>query len=981
MISGAGVDHGAFLAVPALIERQVDLTGDRPAVTHGERTLSYRELDGLANGLAAHLAGAGVRRGDVVPVLLPDGLDFAVACLALMKLGAAFVPLDPEWPAATLDATLAVLAPRLVVDRTVSYESTLDRPGVPLGPEDLIYGIFTSGSTGTPRCALNTHRGLVNRFAFMTRYFAATGAEVVLQNSRHTVDSSVWQLFWPLTVGARSVIPVRTGYVDLEHTVATIHRHRVTLTDFVPSLLGALVGLADTDPGALARLGSLTELVVGGEEIVAPVVHRLCELLPGLRITNGYGPTEASIGMAFHPVTPADGDAVPLGRPIDNCYAVVLGPDDRPLPVGEVGEIVIGGACLGLGYLGDPVRTAEAFVPNPFPAIPGRHLYRTGDLGRLDTEGRLFFHGRRDFQVKIGGVRIELGEIAAAAERCPGVRQARVLLAPTRPPALAVFVAATGLDDSTLGAHLRSELPRDRRPRYRFVLPELPLTDGGKVDRARLRLLLDAQLSADEALLAAEVTGARPGVTAADRILGVFRRVLLRPDLGPDDDFFDAGGDSLAALRVIADLRATTPRADLDGYGAPLPGGAPSPVAPTPGEAPAPAAGAPTSGATRPVGVADLFAAPTATRLAGRLAPPVADEHELMELDSALPAGLDAAAPGPVDPPTDVLVTGATGFVGSRIVYELLAGTSARVHVLCRAADEEHAARRVAGVLQTQGLWRPGFADRLRGHAGDLAAPGLGLSGRGWDRLAVGCDAIVHSGAMVNFLFDYLTHRPANVLGTRELLRLALTGRPKALHHVSTLGVLEDEAAGRSEPLAESTDAASAARPGSGYSRSKWVAERCLTEARHKGAHVTIYRLGEVMAATDTGHPNGRAATELLLAAVARLGVAPDVALRTDWTPADHAARAVVAGLFDPRVWGRNLHVFHPDSVDLVERSGLAARRVPVPEFVELLRADPACRLLAGLLDRKPLHELVIDNPRLFRREHGARLDLQKEER
>ncbi|MGY0235379.1 amino acid adenylation domain-containing protein [Longispora urticae] len=950
MISGTGVDHGAFHAVPALIERQVDLLGDRPAVTHGERTLSYRELDGRANGLAAHLAGAGVRRGDVVPVLLPDGLDFAVACLALMKLGAAFVPLDPDWPAATIGATLAVLAPRLVVDGDTTYQSTLDRPGTVLGPDDLIYGIFTSGSTGTPRCALNTHRGLVNRFAFMTRYFAATGAEVVLQNSRHTVDSSVWQLFWPLTVGARSVIPVRTGYVDLEHTVATIHRHRVTLTDFVPSLLGALVALADTDPAALARLGSLTELVVGGEEIVAPVVHRLCELLPGLRITNGYGPTEASIGMAFHPVTPADGDAVPLGRPIDNCYAVILGPDDRPLPVGEVGEIVIGGACLGLGYLGDPVRTAEAFVPNPFPDIPGRHLYRTGDLGRLDAGGRLFFHGRRDFQVKIGGVRIELGEIAAAAERCPGVRQARVLLAPTRPPALAVFVAAAGLDETTLGAHLRRELPRDRRPRYRFVLPELPLTDGGKVDRARLRVLLDAQLAADAALLAADGTGDRAGVTAADRILGVFRRVLLRPDLGPDDDFFDAGGDSLAALRVIADLRGTTP--DSDGYGAP-----------------------------RPVGVADLFAAPTATRLAGRLAPPVADENELMEADAALPAGLDAAAPGPVDPPTEVLVTGATGFVGSRIVYELLAGTTVRVHVLCRAADDEHAARRVAGVLQTQGLWHPAFADRLRGHAGDLAAPGLGLSGRGWDALAAGCDAVVHSGAMVNFLFDYLTHRPANVLGTRELLRLALTGRPKALHHVSTLGVLEDEAAGRSGPLAECTDAASAARPGSGYSRSKWVAERCLTEARHKGAHVTIYRLGEVMAATDTGHPNGRAATELLLAAVARLGVAPDVALRTDWTPADHAARAVVAGLFDPGAWGRNLHVFHPDSVDLVERSGLAARRVPVPEFVELLRADPACRLLAGLLDRKPLHELVIDNPRLFRREHGARLDLQKEER
>ncbi|MFI9502848.1 amino acid adenylation domain-containing protein [Nocardia sp. NPDC052566] len=921
MITGGAVDHGRFVAVPTLIEAQVDRTPDRPALTFGDRTLSYREFDDLANGLAADLAARGVRRGDVLPILLPQGLGFPIACLAVMKLGAAFVPLDPAWPAATLEAAVEVLSARLVVGGE-SPRPLRERPGVDIGATDLIYGIFTSGSTGTPRCALNVHGGVANRFAFMTRYFAAKGTEVVLQNSRHTVDSTVWQLFWPLTTGARTIVPVRGELLDLAEIAEIIARYRVSLTDFVPSLLGPLVVLAETDTEVRRGLGSLVELIVGGEEIVAPAVHRLRALLPGLRVSNAYGPTEASIGMVFHPVAEGDGDPLPLGTPIDNCYAAVLDEHGRPLGPGEIGEIVIGGACLGAGYLHNPGRTAEVFVPNPFERVPGDRLYRTGDLGRLDAEGRLFFHGRRDFQVKIGGVRIELGEIAAAAERCPGVQQARVLLAPTRPPSLALFVAAPGLDDAALVAHLRRELPADRRPRHRFVLPELPLTVGGKVDRALLKSMLTERL-ASAADLSAD--------SESDVVLGVFRRVLGDPGLGHDTGFFDAGGDSLAALTVATELR---------------------------------------------IGVTDLLDHPTATLLAARLGARAADAEQtaLMEQDSAIPVGMEISPVRGLGRPDTVLVTGATGFVGSRLVYELLERTGATVYVLCRADDDAHAVTRVAGELRDQGLWRDEFAHRVAGFAGDLGSPGLGLTTRTWRRLAVECEAIVHSGAMVNFLFDYATHRPANVLGTHELLRLALDGRPKALHHVSTLGVLDREASARDTPLAEDFDPAWARRPVSGYCRSKWVAERFLLEARSKGAAVTLYRLGEVMAATDTGYPNSRALTSLLLSACARLGVAPDVALRTDWTPADFAARQIVTGVFAPWAWGRSLHVFHPGGVDLIERSGLAVRRTAVPEFLDRLRADPESRVLSGLLARRALTDFVVDNPGLFRRDEGARL-------
>jgi non-ribosomal peptide synthetase component F len=229
-----------------------------------------------------------------------------------------------------------------------------------------IYGIFTSGTTGVPKCALNRHGGLAKRFAFMTRYFAATGDEIVLQNSGHTYDSSLWQLCWPLTTGGRTVLPVQGEFLNLHRTIDTIAHYGVTATDFVSSIFSALVATVDGDERAQRKLSCLRHVVVGGEEINPRAVHRMRELLPGLRVTNGYGPTETSIGMIFHPVSASDGETIPLGRPIDNCFAVIVDDELRPLPAGTVGEIAIGGACLGAGYHANPEATAAVFPPPPF---------------------------------------------------------------------------------------------------------------------------------------------------------------------------------------------------------------------------------------------------------------------------------------------------------------------------------------------------------------------------------------------------------------------------------------------------------------------------------------------------------------------------------------------------------------------------------------------------------------------------------------
>ncbi|MCT2589971.1 thioester reductase domain-containing protein [Streptomyces sp. N2-109] len=342
------------------------------------------------------------------------------------------------------------------------------------------------------------------------------------------------------------------------------------------------------------------------------------------------------------------------------------------------------------------------------------------------------------------------------------------------------------------------------------------------------------------------------------------------------------------------------------------------------------------------------------------------------------------------------MVTGATGFVGARTLHRLLSATPARAVCVVRARDDAHARDRIVRTLRAQGLWEESLGERLDARAGELGAPRFGWARETWETYAASCDAVLHIGALVNFLLDYRAHRAANVTGTAEVLRFALSVRPKPLHHVSTLGILEQHASRTPGRLREDFDPATATAPNSGYSRSKWVAERLLTAARRRGAPVTLYRLGEVMPAADNGVPNPRALTHLLLSAVLRLGIRPDVPMRSDYTPVDEAAARLVAGLAEPSD-GAVYHVFRDGSVDFAaldlgggpERGG-ALRTVPPAEFMAALReraaggGEPAVAVLHGLLTALPatgpggvpdFRRLLADNPGFFTKEACAALD------
>lgn len=909
--NGRRVDYAADETILSRFEARSAESPDLPAITFAETTLTYGMLDRKANALARRLEERGVTKGVLVPVLAGNGIELPLAMVALMKLGAPFVPMDEGWPRERIARLVENLAPPLVVragdgdalppgtpvlaiDHAEVPEAASLHDGVAASGQDLIYGFFTSGSTGLPKCALNRHRGLLNRFLVMTRHFAADGSRpVVLQNSRHVFDSSIWQLLWPLTAGGRVVIPETRGLLDLTRTIATIERHGITMTDFVPSIFNALVELLHADPSQAARLASLRRLLIGGEEIDPRAVRRFRRLLPHVGITNTYGPTEASIGCIFHDVGDGDDETIPIGRPIDNTFAVIRAETGGPVPPGVVGEILIGGDCLGAGYLNEPEKTAAAFIDNPFPEIPGDRIYRTGDLGYYRRDGLLQFLGRIDNQVKIGGIRIELAEIETALAEHPAVRSARVVVVGTgeHRRLAACILSASAPGEAALRRHAEEKLPKYAVPARFLVLDKFPLNQNGKVDRKELAKIATAAMAPPQA------GPLRLSGGIEETVVAVWREVGSLPAAAGTDNFFDLGGTSLLALTVTLALAERL--------------------------------------GTR-VTVQDLFSNQTVGALAALL--------DRRRNDPAPTAPIPAPIPAPVlaedvrpGRPRSVLVTGATGFVGAHLVHELSRRGGLDLVCLVRSATPEEGRGRLADSLESYDLPMP--TERLAVVSGDLADHRFGLAARDYSRLADGIDAVIHAGAAVNLLHCYSALEAANVRGSEEVLRFACHGRLKQVHHVSTLSVFP-EAAGMI--VDEGSDLRLFPPPGDGYSQSKRMAELLAGEAARRGVPVSIYRLGEMMPPAGTGAPNTRSLLEMLVHACLRLGLRFPTGLRFDYSPVDDACRFMAERLVAARPPG-TFHLFGPgigfeELLDAFARAGFALRPVSYAEFHRRLR-------------------------------------------
>ncbi len=527
--------------------------------------LTYARLSGLVDGFAARLHDLGAGGNECIPVVLPRSADMLIAVLGILRAGCAYVPLDPDYPAARIETVLTDCEARFVVagseharvyrDLGVTRVTVADSPPRTVEnvshPHDLSYLIYTSGSTGVPKGVMVEHRSVVNRLTWMQRHYPLCADDVILQKTPVTFDVSVWELFWWAITGAKVALLAVGGERDPRRIAEAIEANAVTVMHFVPSMMAAFVDELAADRSIVARIAGLRRVFCSGEALAPALVRRFHAAFAAVgqrppQLVNLYGPTEATVDVSYFDCPQEDSlDLVPIGRPIDNVDLLVLDESGRRMPIGVPGELNIAGVGLARGYRGRPDLTAAAFVDDL--TVPGRRRYRTGDLARWLADGTLEYLGRFDDQVKIRGNRITLGEVRNAILGCPGVRAAVVVdeQSDTHGLHLVGYFVGDAVTGDEIAAQIAIRLPRYMIPTRLLRVDRIPLTPNGKTDRKALARGAVVSEHADIVGVPIE-----PRTPIEAELAQVWRTVLGIDAIGVHDNFFTHGGDSILALSV-----------------------------------------------------------------------------------------------------------------------------------------------------------------------------------------------------------------------------------------------------------------------------------------------------------------------------------------------------------------------------------------------------------------------------------------------
>lgn len=557
-------------AVHQLFEEQVARTPGAMATSYAGSELTYAELNARANQLAHYLRKLGVGPESQVGVCMERSLELVTGLVATLKAGAAYVPLDPDYPAERLASMIEDMQPAAIlvhegtatklprVDSKIvnidadwqQFERESDRNlGVQVIPQNLAYVIYTSGSTGRPKGAMNSHGGLHNRLQWMQSAYKLGSNDRVLQKTPFSFDVSVWEFFWPLMTGAGLVVAEPGGHQDPAYLGKLIEQRRITTLHFVPSMLRAFL-----ESGEAPRCGSVRRVICSGEALGSDVARLCLERMPA-DLYNLYGPTEASIDVTSWKCEAGNiTKGVPIGRPIANMQVYVLSESMEPVPAGVPGELYLGGMGLARGYWRRPDLTAEKFVPNSWGAAAGERLYRTGDLVKWRADGNLEFLQRIDHQVKIRGNRIELGEIETVMNSHDSIGQAVVIARDDQRGEKHLVAYVTPKPEAEvpslneLRLYLRQRVPEYMVPSVIAVLEQMPLSPNGKVDR---KALPEISFGSERE------TYIRPATPEEEILCGIWSDVLGVERIGRSENFFELGGHSLKAMQVLARMRTS----------------------------------------------------------------------------------------------------------------------------------------------------------------------------------------------------------------------------------------------------------------------------------------------------------------------------------------------------------------------------------------------------------------------------------------
>jgi thioester reductase-like protein/amino acid adenylation domain-containing protein len=943
----------ADLCLHELFEEQARRTPDAPALEDARISLTYSELDGLADRLAAYLGSRGIGPDEPVGVYMERRAEYVVACLAAMKAGGAYLVLELAYPPPLLADVVADASPRIVLTQEryverlpegtqtfvldegweVGLEDVPEGDGRPeVDQDNLAFVSYSAGTTGKPKGIANPHRAPV--LSYLWRF----GISGYAPGDRVGCNVFfIWEMMRPLLRGATTVVIPDDVIYDPKALIRFLEEYGITETLFTPSLLEAVLNSSGPDVGE--RLSKLRTLWLNGEVVTRTLARRAMELLPDARLLNVYSCSEThevAAGDLRELVENPESTYCAVGVPMDPEHLYLLDADGEHVPEGEAGELFVGGECLARGYVELPEKTEESFPEDPFSSKDGAKMYRSGDRARVLSDGSLEILGRVDFMVKIRGYSVELGAVEAAIEEGLAVKACvvisegeegedkRLVAYIVRGPEDDERYSGWSLDPKTgrsreIRSILQDGLPHYAVPSVFVELEALPIqATSGKVDRSELPPPPPRPARRDMGDVA-RLPETAPRSEKEALLVGAWEEVLRldEGEVGPEDNFFDLGGHSLAAAQLSSRVE--------QGFGVHV---------------------------SMPLFMEDPTPGGLLDRIEGLQSDVTADEVATAE-DLTAEAVLEpeiAPRPAAKSTPTlrdagDVFLTGATGFLGAFLLDGLLSSTNARIHCLVRPRGDVGGMESIETNLRGYGLWRPEWAERIVPIDGDLGEPLFGLDEGEFDALAREVDLIFHPGAVVNLIYPYSELKAPNVGGTREVLRLACRHGAKPVHHVSTNGIFPP-GNGLCEEDTDLDELAEAREDG--YGRSKWVAEKLVREAEERGLPVHVYRPGNVSGHSETGASNPRDLLGGIIVESLRLRRAPEMeGWRMEMTPVDFVADAILHIASDPAAQGGTYHLADPDPppaeevYDLLEEGGYPLERLPYDEWLQKIDAAP----------------------------------------
>ncbi|OQK16460.1 hypothetical protein AU255_00700 [Methyloprofundus sedimenti] len=877
-----------------IFEERAEINPNKVAVVYKKKTIKYKKLNEDANRLANYLRSEGVKPEMQVAICIDRSLEMIVGLLGILKAGGCYVPIDPSYPKkrithllidsrSILLLTKEPLLARLpkVSPKTICLDSawgkiskySKENLSSKMIPENSAYMIYTSGSTGKSKGVVISHRNIVNSTYARLHYYQEP-IDCFLLLSSFAFDSSVAGIFWTLIQGGKLCISSDEMLADSSVLVECIVQDKVTHLLALPAFYNLLLEHATRD-----KIDSLGTVILAGDVCPSIMVNQHYAKFPQVELYNEYGPTETTVWCSVYQTKAFDeGISSSIGKPISNIQIYILDKCLSPVPVGVNGEIYIGGGGVARGYFEQPKQTAMQFVPNFFRG-DGSRLYKTGDLARFSLGGNIEFLGRTDYQVKIRGFRIELTEIEAQLLQCQQIKDAVVMAREDQPGekrlvAYIVCSAQVQQDAEYFRTILKKNLPTYMLPSMYIFMDELPLNPNGKLDRNALPALGSRHLLATEYIA--------PRSQVEQRLAQLWSDVLGVEEVGVHDDFFGLGGHSILATQLLFKIR--------ESFSCNLP-------------------------------LLDLFQSPTLASQAQLLvADNVNEDSNVDSIDWKEEARLDdSIRPDsqyhPISNIKSIFLTGATGYLGVFLLKELLQQTSIDIYCLVRSSTSEQGFEKIKRSLEDYGLWDNDYASKIYPVCGDLSKAHLGIQTSQWQQLVEVIDVIYHNGALVNFIYPYSTLKPANVIGTQEVLRLACTEKIKPVHYISTVSIFKDDLNSDSEKVVEDDFPEDCSGLIGGYAQSKWVAEKIVRVAGKRGIPVCIFRPAQISGHSQTGVWNTGDFICRMIKAYVDVGYAP-----TEWTgfdiaPVDYVSKAIVYLSSKHESRGQTFHLNNPNSV------------------------------------------------------------------